>query len=112
MNPKPTPISAQVCGSGATPDVMLSLNPVIEPPAIRLSDAPSVIENGPDALNGELCVPAKLSGSVVGVPGTLTSSGPGVLIGFAPCVLSGSAKNFSVLAPEPTASLKVSEADS
>ena len=91
-NAAPIPIIAQVDGSG-TPEVMLWLNPVIDPPPMRLSRAPSVMLKAEFALNAASLLPAKLSGSVAGVPDTVSNKAPGVLLGFAPWVLSGSAQN-------------------
>ena len=103
---KPTPSIAQVLGSG-TPEVMLWLKPVIEPPAIRRKEASSVMLKGELARKAAKFVPAKLSGSVIGVPNTCSSSVPGVP--GAPCPLPASAKNDSDDGSEPTALLKVNE---
>ena len=86
------PSIAQVFVSGM-PVVIDWLKPVIEPPPIKLSDAPSVIENGLWAMNAARLLPANESGSVSGVPNTVSSSVPGVFVGLAPCTFAASAQN-------------------
>jgi hypothetical protein len=76
---------------------------------MRLRLALSVIENGLLAMNPVVVVPLKLSGFVAGAADVLSSGMPGVLVGFAPCVLAGSAKKLSVDSPDPTAELKVND---
>ena len=79
IRPKPIPSIAQVRGSGMALVAIDSLKPVIEAPGASAKFAVSVIENNPLASNGELCVPAKLSGSLDGVPLVENNSTPGML---------------------------------
>src|SRR5215831_12079077 len=100
MTSKPNPNNpiVQVDGSGITVCIA-KLRPVILPPPIKENCAPSVIENGARAVNAAVLLPEKLSGSVIGVPDTVSNRVPGVLFGLAPCVLLASAQNLSVLTP-------------